>query len=372
MSKPDPPKPPDPVATANAQTGSNRDTAITNSYLGNTDQVTPYGSVTFDVTGQGPNGVPRWTQTTTESPNQQTLRELEEQQGIELGRLGLQQTGRVGDILGQPYDPRRFDTNSVTGGPLDIAAALGDYNGDVEARTRELATRGLDDQFNRSEEALRTRLANQGINAGTDAFDHEMRSFNEGKGDAYTNAELMARSQAQSDRNQALSELLTGRGTNLSEARDQYSMDTTADLAGRQNPLNEIIALMSGVQTNPINPGQPNRPTMGNTDVAGIINGGYQNQLGAYNMQSQNWQSLLNGLSSLGSSAIAFSDARLKKDVRYAKTDAKGHRWYWFRYLWDDITKRRFGVMAQEAEKVAPRAVSQHWSGWLQVAYGAL
>jgi hypothetical protein len=304
MSKPKAPKAPNPTAVANAQTTSNRDTAIANSYLNNISQDTPYGSVNYSVTGQGPNGIPLWKQTTTESGNQQQLRELSEQQGIELGQLGLEQTGRVQDILGQPYDPRRFDTNSVTGGQLDIAGALGDYGGDVEARTRELATRGLGREFDRSEESLRSRLANQGINAGTDAFDAELRSFNEGKGDAFANAELMARGQASSDRSQMLSELLGQRDVNLGEARDQYGLDTTADLAGRTNPLNEIIALMSGVQTNPINPGQPNQYNIAGTDVAGIQQNGFNNQMSRYNTQSSNWQSLLNGLAGLGGAAI--------------------------------------------------------------------
>lgn len=304
MSKPKPPRPPDPVATANAQTQSNIQTGTNNAYLNNVNQVTPYGSVRYDVTGSGPGGVPRWTQTTTESDPQRQLRQLEENQGIALGNLGLEQTGKVAGILGENYNPRRFDTNAATGGRLDIAGALGNYNGDVEARTRELATRGLSQEFDRSEESLRSRLANQGINAGTDAFAHELRSFNEGKGDAFANAELMARGQAQSDRGQMLSELLGQRQTNLGEAQGQYGYDTTADLAQRQNPLNEIIALASGVQTNPINPGQPNNYGIAGTDIAGITQQNYANRMAGYNTQMQGRNALLGGLASLGGAAL--------------------------------------------------------------------
>lgn len=369
MGKPSPPRPPDPQVTARAQTESNRDTAITNSYLGNVNQNTPYGSVTYDVTGTGPNGVPRWTQTTTESANQQQLRELQEQQGIQLGQLGIEQTGRVQDILGTNYVPRRFDTNSVTGGPLDIAGALGDYGSDVEARTRELAQRGLGEDFDRREESLRSRLAAQGMNAGTEGFDTELAGLGEQRSDAFARAELLARDQAQRDRSQQLSELLGQRGTNLSEQQGQYTMDTTADLAARQNPLNEIIALMSGVQTNPINPGMPGQGQQAPTDVAGIYQNNYANQMAAYNAQMAAGGGLLGSLASLGGAAITrWSDRRLKRDIAYSHTDESGLNWYTYEYVWGG--PRQLGVMADEAPAHAV-SIDPH-SGFAMVNYAAL
>jgi hypothetical protein len=373
MGKPSAPRPPDPRVTAQAQTDSNRDTAVANSYLNNVNQNTPYGSVTYDITGTGPNGVPRWTQTTTESANQAELRGLQEQQGIQLGQLGISQTGRVSDILGTNYTPRRFDTNSVTGGPLDIAGALGDYGSDVEARTRELATRGLGRDFDQREESLRSRLANQGINAGTEAFDTELRGLGEQRGEAFANAELMARSQAQSDRQQSLSELLGQRGTNLTEQQGQYSMDTTADLAARQNPLNEIIALMSGVQTNPINPGMPQQGQMNGTDVAGIYQNNYANQMAGYQQEMAGRNALLGSLAQLGGAAIGASDRRVKRDIEYSHTDDKGRKWWTYNYVWDDDTvPRRTGVMAQELLDTHPSAVMMGPGGYYLVNYAAL
>jgi len=370
-SKAQPPRPPDPAATANAQTASNRDTAVSNSYLNNVDQHTPYGDVTYNVTGTGPNGIPRWAQTTTESANQAQLRQLQEQQGIDLGQLGISQTGRVADILGTNYVPRRFDTNAATGGALDIAGALGDYNGDVEGRTRELLNRGLNESVTRGQESLDSRLANQGINNGADAWNNAQRTYQAGVGDAYAQNELAARGQAQSDRQQSLSELLGQRQTNLGEAQQQYGYDNTADLAARQNPLNEIIALMSGVQTNPINPGQPNSYNINGTDVAGITQNGYANQMARYQQQSANRNSLLNGLAQLGGSAITyFSDVRLKRDITYHHTDANGLRWWTYHYVWDaDDAPLHLGVMAHEAPS---EAVSSDPDGYLMVDYARL
>ncbi len=64
MGKPDAPKAPDPKETAAAQTSTNVATAIANSWLGNINQVTPDGKLTYAQTGQqfvnDPNGQKYW------------------------------------------------------------------------------------------------------------------------------------------------------------------------------------------------------------------------------------------------------------------------------------------------------------------------
>lgn len=52
-SVPSPPEPPDPYKTAQAQTGSNIATGISNTYLGNANERGPFGNVTYDQTGTG-------------------------------------------------------------------------------------------------------------------------------------------------------------------------------------------------------------------------------------------------------------------------------------------------------------------------------
>lgn len=283
MSKPKAPKPPDPVATANAQTQSNIQTGTNNSYLNNVNQVTPYGNVSYDVTGAGPNGVPRWTQTTTESPNQAQIRGLGEQQDIALGNLGLEQTSKIADILGTPYTPGR----------LDIAGTLGNYGEDVTDRTKALLDRGVGDWARRGQEDLNSTLAAQGINLGSDAFTRAQQDWQGGVANAYAANELSARQQGQADRGQALSELLQGFNTN-----------TSLEQLQRQTPINEINALRSSQLLSPINPGQPNQYGIAGTDIAGINNSAYQNQLAAYQQQMSGRNALLGGLASLGGAAI--------------------------------------------------------------------
>ena len=56
----DSPDPPNPVATAAAQTGTNVATAVANANLGNVNQVTPQGNLTYSNTGNY-----QWTDPTT-------------------------------------------------------------------------------------------------------------------------------------------------------------------------------------------------------------------------------------------------------------------------------------------------------------------
>lgn len=360
------PAPPDPRVVADAQTQSNLATARNEATLNRYNQNTPWGNVSW--TNQGD----RWTQNTNLSPNQQALLGQEEQNSLGLGQLASDQIGTVSDILGQNYNPRRFDMDGATGGRLDLAGALGDFRGDIEARTRELMTRGLDDTFNRAEESQRTRLANQGINAGTEAFGAERQAFERGRGDAYAGAELAARDFALGERGQHMGELLTQRGTNLSEALQGFQLDDRADFQQRTQPLNEIIGLMSGSQIGyqPINPGQGAQVRLNPTDIAGIEQNAYGNRFGAWQQGQQNRNALLGSLANLGGAAIAASDPRLKRDVEYAHTDEKGLRWWRYRYVWDaDDAPLRLGVMADEAPA---HAQVSHPSGFMFVDYARL
>lgn len=336
MSKPRAPAPPDPYATAQAQSEANRDTAGFNATMNNPNQVTPYGSVTWS--GGDPNyASQRPTQTVTESENQRALREAQERAGISLGNLGANQADRVGDILGNNYTSRRFDPNAATGGRLDLAealggrfdnsrydptSALGDFGGAVERDTFDLATQGMDRAFGRQEDALRSRLANQGITQDSDAFRSEMEAFNTGRGQAFADARLAARGAALAQRGQQagelaqgadlssqqrgiqLAELLQQRGTNLSEAESQYARDVQADLNDRQIPLQEISSIMNGTPLNPINPGQHYTTTAAAGDIQGNVWNAYGAQQNQYNQRMGARNALIGGLFGLGGAAL--------------------------------------------------------------------
>lgn len=325
MSAPKAPKPPDPRETSAAQTGSNIGTAIANSYMNNVSQVTPDGSLTFEQTGtrtykdaytgqEYP--IPTWTATQKFSPAGEKLNATNNVTQQNLADIGQQQSGFLKDYLGQPVDLS---------------------NEAVEGRLFELGSKRLDPAFAEREDALRTRLLNSGIREGSSAYDAATRNFNEGRNDAYNSL------------------LLSGRGQSVQEA-----------LAARNQPLNEISALMSGSQVSTpsfVNAQQPQIPT---TDNAGIINT-------AYNQQLQNWQqnqaqrnSLMGGLFGLGASAISLSDERVKGPMKKVG-EVKGQNVYEYRYK--SGGPMQLGVSAQEVEKTNPEAVVKGDDGMRRVNY---
>lgn len=259
MSKPKAPKAPDPVATAQAQTQSNADTARLSTELNRVNEVGPTGNVTYSNDGD------RWTRTTTLSPNQQALQTGQENLGINLNNLATSQIDKVQKILGSNFTPRRFN-----------------YNGEVEKNIYDLATNRLGKEFGRAEETLRSDMANRGITAGSEAFTGEMAGFNEGKGNAYSQAQLAARAQGRA------------------EEEADYSREYAADLAQRQVPLQEIMGIMNGTPLQGVDPASIYTRGVSDTDVAGITQQGFNNQMGIYNQQMGARNGMLGGLFGLG------------------------------------------------------------------------
>lgn len=259
MKSPKMPPPPDPVATANAQSAGNIATATATQGMNMVDQHTPEGSLTYQQVGtmQVPNGfggtmaVPRYSATQSLSPEQQKLYDLGMMTEQNIASIGHAQSGRIGELLGTPINLN----NEAT-----------------EARLMELGSKRLDPKFAQQEEGLRTRLANSGIRQGSAAWDTEMRGFSEGKNDAYNQL------------------LLTGRAQSVQEA-----------LAERNQPINEITALLSGSQVS-----QPNFVNTPNTNVAGVdyaglVSNNYNAQLEGWKQKTANQNAMMGGLFGLGS-----------------------------------------------------------------------
>jgi hypothetical protein len=97
-------------------------------------------------------------------------------------------------------------------------------------------------------------------------------------------------------------------------------------------------------------------------DIMGATYGSYNAQQNAYNQQMQNQRANTQGLYSLlgagaQAGAFAFSDRRLKRDIRPIGKLPNGLTVYRFRYQWAD--EETTGVMADEVRNVAPWAVER-------------
>lgn len=314
MSSPSPPAPPDPVATANAQTASNKATAVTQYGLNATDQVTPYGNLSYSQGTPWSDGTPHYTATTTLSPDQQQLLNLQTSTQKNLGQIGVDQSAKVGSILNTP-----FDLNAATSN-----------------QQAKISQQLLDPVWQQRQSQLQTQLANQGIQQGSEAYTNAMRDFGMQRDNSYNSALL-------ADRGQASQEALTQ----------------------RNQPLNEISALMSGSQVS-----QPNfvgtpQTQVAPTDVIGAYNNAYQGQMQGYNAQMQQQNAIYGALGSAAGTALGgwgmggfkFSDRRLKYDIKQIGTTFKGTPIYAYRMVNDPAMQ--LGFMAQEIEHIVPDAVRE-------------
>lgn len=152
------------------------------------------------------------------------------------------------------------------------------------------------------------------------------------------------------------------------QQRQQYLSE---QYALRNQPINEISALMSGSQVTQPNFVNTNMPSIPTTDVGGLINQNYQNQLAAYQQKQAGWGGLLGGVGSI-LGALPLSDERVKEDIKPAGR-LMGHNIYEFRYKPGvDDGRKHVGVMAQEVEKTRPDAVAKGPDGLRRVNYGLL
>jgi hypothetical protein len=329
------PKPPDVGGAALAQGASDRNTAITQQLLNMTNQVTPYGSLKYTQSGLAdqqipllddkgnPTGkfetvkTPTFTATTTLSPEQQALLNQEQAFDKKFNEIALTQTDRMGSHLSTPFS---LDNNAI------------------EGRIGELARARLDPMWDQREQSFDAKMANQGIQPGSEAYINARRSFDIGRNDAYNSMLLDARGQA-------MNELLTG----------------------RNQPINEITALMSGGQVQ--QPTFERTPQVGlsGTDIAGLI-------AANYGQRNANYQNMLGGLAGIGGAALggwAMSDRRLKTDVKKVGRFDDGTKLYSFKYKGGGGLQH-LGVMAQEVEKKHPEAVAETDSGYKAVNYSAM
>ncbi|RUV90240.1 MULTISPECIES: hypothetical protein [unclassified Mesorhizobium] len=330
MGKPSAPEPPDPKETSAASTSTNVGTAIANSFLNNANQVTPDGTISYDQTGSytwndpytGKSyNIPRFTATTSLSDAQKAIKTQTDAAQLNLGTLANNQSSFLNDYMSKPFD----GSNDAT-----------------EARLLQLGRERLDPILQQQQDALATRLANQGIKLGSTAYDRAMTQQSQAANDAYDQL------------------ILQGHGQAFQEAQ-----------AIRNQPINEITALLSGSQVSNPQAAGFNQSTIPTTDVAGLINQNYQQKMANYQQDMANSQSLIGGLFGLGGKLISLSDDDAKKDkTRLADITPEMGLWK-FHYKGEPKdAPMRLGLMASEVEKVVPEAVSRRPDGYRQVDYG--
>ena len=275
MSKPSAPTPPDPIATARAQTDSNVNTATSNAWLNNVNQYGPTGSITYDQIGtQTVDGrdIPRFKQTTAYSPEQQKL--YDSLTGVTQKAYDL--AGTYADRIAAATE-KPFSYDGMPAAPV--------YDEAYRAQQRDAIIARNQPQMDRDREAMRTQAVNQGIAPGSEAWMRLQDDSNRGINDFRLGADVQA--------GQAAAQAYGLAG----DSRDRAIREAQGL---RSQPINEVAALLGtgpGVQQ-PQFGATPNYNIAG-TDVAGIIADNYRAQVQAYQAQQQAAGSMIGGITGL-------------------------------------------------------------------------
>jgi hypothetical protein len=261
------------------------------------------------------------------------------------------------------------------------------------AQQRDQYTQAAFDQMRpehqRQEESARTRLANQGLTQGSEAYNTELErlagtqanerwnAVNQGGIEQQRmNAQMLAAQGQDFGQQSAITSQNFGQQGQQFNMQNQQRQQAIAEQAQQRGmSLNEMNALLSGQQ---VQPQQMPSFMSGASSQAPNLLGAAQAQgqygMGMYNADQQAQQGLYSGLGQLGGSAAmlyamgAFSDRRLKSNIVRVGDHPIGVGIYEY----DIFGHRERGVMAQELLHVAPHLVSMHPSGYMMVNYGGL
>jgi hypothetical protein len=293
------------------------------------NQVTPYGNLTYS---QDPNNQDLWTATQTMSPAEAQNYALSTQaQGL-YGRTALNQLGAAAGALSQPIN-------------TDYSAVRDQY---IKSQMGLIQP-----QLDTQRQALESKLANQGVVQGSPAYANAMRDFSNTQSSMYNT-------------------ILGGAGNTVGQAIQQQ-------IALRDQPLNEASALLSGSQVQA--PSFANVPTaqVQPTNVLGAYQQAQDANLAAYNARVANQSANLGGMASivgqgLGAGMMAFSDERLKTDIREVGTlKHPGGDIPVKSFRFKGSPTRQLGLIAQDVEKAAPSAVmTDPRTGYRGVNYAAV
>ena len=231
---------------------------------------------------------------------------------------------------------------------------MGDYtfsvDGSDDARKRaEEATYNsytslLAPEFARQTNNLETRLQNQGIGVGSNAYNNAMNTLLKNQNDTYNNA--------------AYNSVLAGQNAYSQSLNNAINAGTFGNSAQR-NYLSQILAQLQNSYS------------------------GYDNAMNIYNIQNPSDARISNAKQSnssaqintgkqflgnaLSAAAMMFSDVRLKENLRPVGRLDNGLTVYCFNFAGSKVSQ--LGLLAQEVAEVIPEAVFEDENGYLMLNY---
>jgi hypothetical protein len=263
------PPPPDYAGAARETATGNLDAARAAAAANRVNQVTPYGNLNYAVTGTDPYGNPTWTATTSLSDVGQQLLNNQNAASLGLGSAITSQLGQVQDVMGRGFNPNTPaiqyggqgpQLGQVGQGPQfaragTAAQAQGmgnaptlqtglDFQG-MEGwdKATALLNQRLQPQIQQSEDRLRAQLANQGVVAGTEAYNRAMRQQGQKTNDLLTQAQLAGQNVQQNMFGQALQGGQFANQAMLGQNQAQLGNVALSNQAAQQNYANQLAGL---------------------------------------------------------------------------------------------------------------------------------
>lgn len=395
-SSPAAPAAPDYTGAAIAQGAANVDAARISAKLSNPNINGPYGTQTISYGTGDQQDIPTVTQTL--NPNAQAALDSQQQVQKSLADLGVQATGSASNVLNTPFAPSAgagpLNTNVGDAGNIQKSydtSGLAQMPVNSGTTGQQAILSRLQPQIEQNENATRQRLANQGLVAGGEAYDNEMRNQGNQENDLYTQAALQGINLDTSARSQGFNELQANANLNNTGQAQQFNQNLQGqqfgnaasqaelqrELALRQQPLNEISGLMSGSQIQLPQFQQYTGQNVAPAPVFAATQAQGQNATQNYGIAQSGANANTAGLYGLAGAGLqagglfaglSASDRRLKRNILRIGTHPLGIGVYSYIIF----GKHKFGVMADEVEKVRPWAVITRFSGYKMVNYGAL
>ena len=428
------PKPPDPWETASAQSQADMFKGAWDFTNKNISEFTPYGSKTYEQSGTNKVydpftrqyiDVPTYSSTISLSPGEQSILDKNTQLRSNIGDIGVSQSARLMDHLGRPMDMSNLQawnagpqapglkTSFGDAGPIQKTLKGEDIRQDQMPTDRQAVERAMLDRWEQDARkqnmAQEATMAARGLSPGGQGYSDMQDAQSRARTDAGNQAFLAsgAESRAAQDAYNTAAQQRFGQGAaqgafaNQSQAQQFQQLLQAAgfsneammqvfqmmgqqadrgnalrqsqfgeNVALRNQPINEIMAMLSGAQVN-----NPNLSAYNPASTQGVPIGQmfYDN----FNARSQQAQNSLAGIADIGSAVAGalpwaswLSDRRAKTDIVPIGASLAGAPLYTFRY-WTDMDTVHIGVMADEVKKIHPDAVHLV-DGFDHVDYGVL
>jgi hypothetical protein len=268
FGEPDVPATPDYRGAAKETAAGNLDAARAAVASNRVNQVTPYGSLNYAITGSDPYGNPTWTATSKFSPDQQALYDYDIASSKGLGQLQSKGLTYVSNMLDQPFNTSNLPKTGINAG---------------EDMTQSIMRR-LQPTLAMEQKQFDTNMANQGIPLGSEAYQNAKRMFDERQNDKLVSSVI-----------QGTQTGLQARGQGFSEQAYQ-----------RNEPINTLNAVRSGSQvTNPNSffVSAPQQATTAGADYLGAAGMTGNANIAAANATNAQRNAMISGLFNIGAAA---------------------------------------------------------------------